>query len=141
MAILLPTRSTTLGTKGRNVALDRKFGSPTITHDGVTVAKEMNSKILREYGRAFKKAPPRQRHRWDGTTPLRVGQAIVTKASDPGRRANPMLLKRGIEARQAVASRSRSQAIETPPGRYRKWLPFRPGPAIGELIAEVMDMG
>ncbi len=33
--------STTLGPKGRNVALDRKFGSPTITHDGVTVAKEI----------------------------------------------------------------------------------------------------
>ena len=41
MEILANAVSTTLGPKGRNVALDKKFGSPTITHDGVTVAKEI----------------------------------------------------------------------------------------------------
>ena len=41
MEILATAVATTLGPKGRNVALDKKFGSPTITHDGVTVAKEI----------------------------------------------------------------------------------------------------
>jgi Chaperonin GroEL (HSP60 family) len=46
--------STTLGPKGRNVALDKKFGAPTVTHDGVTVAKESNWKIpMRIWVRSF----------------------------------------------------------------------------------------
>jgi len=39
--VVVKSVATTLGPKGRNVAIDRKFGSPTITHDGVTVAKEI----------------------------------------------------------------------------------------------------
>ena len=64
--------ATTLGPKGRNVALDRKFGSPTITHDGVTVAKEVELKDKFE-----NMPPPRpttspetaQRHRRSWRTP------------------------------------------------------------------------
>src|SRR5512146_1957060 len=93
---------TTLGPKGRNVALDRKFGSPTITHDGVTVAKEieledpfsnMGAQLLKEA------ATKTNDIAGDGTTTSTVlAHAIVTeglKALAAG--YNPMLLKRGIE--------------------------------------------
>ncbi len=53
--------STTLGPKGRNVALDRKYGSPTITHDGVTVAKEIELEdLLKTWAPSFlKEAVPK----------------------------------------------------------------------------------
>jgi hypothetical protein len=53
---------TTLGPRGRNVAIDKKFGSPTVTHDGVTVAKEIELEDpIREHGRpaCSRKPPPR----------------------------------------------------------------------------------
>jgi chaperonin GroEL len=50
--ILADAVKITLGPKGRNVVLDKKFGSPQITKDGVTVAKEIELKIPREHGRA-----------------------------------------------------------------------------------------
>src|SRR5664279_5718297 len=93
---------TTLGPKGRNVAIDRKFGSPTITHDGVTVAKEieledpfanMGAQLLKEA------ATKTNDIAGDGTTTATVlAQAIVhegLKNVEAG--ANPMLLKRGID--------------------------------------------
>ena len=95
--------STTLGPKGRNVALDRKFGSPTITHDGVTVAKEieledpfenMGAQLLKEA------ATKTNDIAGDGTTTSTVlAHAIVTEGlKNLAAGANPMLLKRGIEA-------------------------------------------
>ena len=53
--ILADAVKTTLGPKGRNVALDKKFGAPTITHDGVTVAKEIELRgpVSRTWARSF----------------------------------------------------------------------------------------
>ncbi len=75
---------TTLGPKGRNVALDKKFGAPTVTHDGVTVAKEielddpfanMGAQLLKEAATKTNDVAG------DGTTTATVlAQAIVTKA-------------------------------------------------------------
>jgi chaperonin GroEL len=116
--------STTLGPKGRNVALDKKFGAPTVTHDGVTVAKEieledpyenMGAQLLKEA------ATKTNDIAGDGTTTATVlAQAIVNEGlKNLAAGANPMLLKRGIEA----ATERVAQAIRE----------------IGNLIAEVMD--
>jgi chaperonin GroEL len=105
--------ATTLGPKGRNVAIDRKFGSPTITHDGVTVAKEieledpfenMGAQLLKEA------ATKTNDIAGDGTTTSTVlAHAIVTEGLKTlAAGANPMLLKRGIEA----AAKSVSDAID-----------------------------
>ena len=97
----------TLGPKGRNVIIDKKFGSPQITKDGVTVAKEielqdavenMGAQLLKEV--ASKTADMAG----DGTTTATVlAQAIVTAGlKNVAAGANPMDLKRGID--KAVAS-------------------------------------
>ena len=107
---------TTLGPKGRNVALDKKFGAPTVTHDGVTVAKEieledpyenMGAQLLKEA------ATKTNDIAGDGTTTATVlAQAIVTEGlKNVAAGANPMQLKRGIEAAtEAIAKHIRSQA-------------------------------
>src|SRR5512141_2767870 len=102
MNIVANAVSATLGPKGRNVAIDRKFGSPTITHDGVSVAKEieledpfenMGAQLLKEAAQKTNDIAG------DGTTTSTVlAHAIVTeglKALAAG--YNPMLLKHGIE--------------------------------------------
>jgi chaperonin GroEL len=139
--------STTLGPKGRNVALDRKFGSPTITHDGVTVAKEielqdpfenMGAQLLKEA------ATKTNDIAGDGTTTSTVlAHAIVTEGiKNLAAGANPMLLKRGIEAAsKAVAEAIKSQAIEitTKEEIANVAMISAQDRQIGELIAEVMD--
>src|SRR5687767_2509652 len=95
--------ATTLGPKGRNVALDKKWGAPTVTHDGVTVAKEieledpyenMGAQLLKEA------ATKTNDIAGDGTTTATVlAHAIITeglKVVAAG--ANPMLVKQGIQA-------------------------------------------
>src|ERR671932_564110 len=93
---------TTLGPKGRNVAVDKKFGSPTVTHDGVTVAREveledpfenMGAQLLKEA------ATKTNDIAGDGTTTSVVlAQAIVHQGlKNIAAGANPMLLKRGLE--------------------------------------------
>jgi len=147
MDLLAMAVVTTLGPKGRNVAIDRKFGSPTITHDGVTVAKEieledpfenMGAQLLKEA------ATKTNDIAGDGTTTSTVlAHAIVTdgmKSLAAG--FNPMLLKRGIEAAtKSVADKIREQSIEiTTKEEIANVASIsaqdRP---IGELIAEVMD--
>ncbi len=115
---MLQAVATTLGPKGRNVAIDRKFGSPTITHDGVTVAKEieledpfenMGAQLLKEA------ATKTNDIAGDGTTTSTVlAHAMVTEGLKTlAAGANPMLLKRGIEAAtKAVADAITEQAIE-----------------------------
>lgn len=139
--------ATTLGPKGRNVALDRKFGSPTITHDGVTVAKEieledpfenMGAQLLKEA------ATKTNDIAGDGTTTSTVlAHAIVTEGlKNLAAGANPMLLKRGIEAAaKAVADGIRAQAITitTKEEIGNVATISAQDRAIGELIAEVMD--
>jgi len=145
--ILANAVATTLGPKGRNVALDRKFGSPTITHDGVTVAKEielqdpfenMGAQLLKEA------ATKTNDIAGDGTTTSTVlAHTIVTeglKTLSAG--ANPMMLKHGIEAaakavskeieRTAIKISTKAEiaSVATISAQDRE---------IGDLIAEVMD--
>ncbi len=139
--------ATTLGPKGRNVALDKKFGAPTITHDGVTVAKEieledpyenMGAQLLKEA------ATKTNDIAGDGTTTATVlAHAIVTeglKALAAG--YNPMLLKRGIEqAAEAVveAIRKQSQKIDTKEEIASVATNSAADEEIGQLISDVMD--
>ncbi|MFN7035213.1 MAG: chaperonin GroEL [Bellilinea sp.] len=139
--------ATTLGPKGRNVALDRKFGSPTITHDGVTVAKEieledpfenMGAQLLKEA------ATKTNDIAGDGTTTSTVlAHAIVTEGLKTlAAGANPMLLKRGIEAAAKLVSEEiRKQAIDitTKEDIANVATISAQDRTIGNLIAEVMD--
>lgn len=139
--------STTLGPKGRNVALDKKFGAPTVTHDGVTVAKEieledpyenMGAQLLKEA------ATKTNDIAGDGTTTATVlAQAIVNEGlRNVTSGANPMLLKRGIMAAAEVVSKNiREQAtpIETKEEIAMVASTSAQDAEIGNLIAEVMD--
>ncbi len=137
----------TLGPKGRNVAVDRKFGSPTITHDGVSVAKEveledpfenMGAQLLKEA------ATKTNDIAGDGTTTSTVlAHAIVNeglKALEAG--YNPMLIKYGIEqAADTVVEelRKMSVKIDTKEEIASVATNSAADPKIGELIADVMD--
>ncbi len=139
--------ATTLGPKGRNVALDKKFGAPTITHDGVTVAKEieledpfenMGAQLLKEA------ATKTNDIAGDGTTTATVlAQAIVNEGlKNVAAGANPMLLKRGIEAAtERVARNILDQAtpISTKAEIAQVASVSAQDTEIGDLIAEVMD--
>ncbi|MFA7471557.1 MAG: chaperonin GroEL [Spirosomataceae bacterium] len=97
----------TLGPRGRNVVIDKKFGSPTITKDGVTVAKEIELKdAIENMGAQLVKevASKTADSAGDGTTTATVlAQAIYTiGAKNVAAGANPMDLKRGIEKAVAV---------------------------------------
>jgi chaperonin GroEL len=138
---------TTLGPKGRNVALDRKFGSPTITHDGVTVAKEieledpfanMGAQLLKEA------ATKTNDIAGDGTTTSTVlAHAIVTEGlKNLAAGANPMRLKFGISQgvdTVVTALRKMSQKIETKEEIASVATNSAADPEIGQLIADVMD--
>ena len=108
---------TTLGPKGRNVALDKKWGSPTVTHDGVTVAKEIELKDPFENmgAQLLKEAATKTNDvAGDGTTTATVlAQSIVTEGlKNVTAGANPMMLKRGIEAgRDAIVASLKEMAI------------------------------
>ncbi len=145
--IVVKSVATTLGPKGRNVAIDRKFGSPTITHDGVTVAKEieledpfenMGAQLLKEA------ATKTNDIAGDGTTTSTVlAHAIVTEGlKNLAAGANPMLLKRGIEqAAKAVSDAIAELAIDitTKDEIANVATISAQDREIGELIAEVMD--
>ena len=147
MDLLSTAVVTTLGPKGRNVAIDRKFGSPTITHDGVTVAKEieledpfenMGAQLLKEA------ATKTNDIAGDGTTTSTLlAHSIVTEGmKNLAAGANPMLLKRGIEAAsKAVADKIKDQAIEiTTKDEIANVASISAQErTIGDLIAEVMD--
>jgi chaperonin GroEL len=147
MDLLATAVVTTLGPKGRNVAIDRKFGSPTITHDGVTVAKEieledpfenMGAQLLKEA------ATKTNDIAGDGTTTSTVlAHAIVTEGMKSlAAGYNPMLLKRGIEAAtKAVAEKINQQAIEvTTKDEIANVASISAQDRIiGNLIADVMD--
>jgi chaperonin GroEL len=139
--------STTLGPKGRNVALDKKFGAPTVTHDGVTVAKEielddpyenMGAQLLKEA------ATKTNDIAGDGTTTATVlAQTIVNEGlKNVAAGANPMLLKRGIEAateRVAKAVKEMAVDINTKEEIASVAAISAQDQEIGNLIAEVMD--
>jgi chaperonin GroEL len=147
MDVLATAVATTLGPKGRNVALDRKFGSPTITHDGVTVAKEieledpfenMGAQLLKEA------ATKTNDIAGDGTTTSTVlAHAIVTEGmKNLAAGFNPMLLKHGIEAAtKAVVKQIGEDAIEvTTKAEIGNVASISAQDrVIGELISDVMD--
>ncbi|MBV9171811.1 MAG: chaperonin GroEL [Chloroflexi bacterium] len=137
----------TLGPKGRNVVLDKKFGPPTITNDGVTIAKEieledpfenMGAQLLKEA------ATKTNDIAGDGTTTATVlAQAIVNEGfRNVTAGANPLLLKRGIE-RGVQAVVDNLKGMSTPVADQTKIAQVAAISAaddeIGRLIAEVMD--
>jgi len=138
---------TTLGPKGRNVALDKKFGAPTITHDGVTVAKEIELKDPYENmgAQLLKEAATKTNDiAGDGTTTATVlAQTIVNEGLKMvAAGANPMLLKHGIEAATAavVASiKKQSVSVNDKNDIAHVAAISAADTEIGELIAEVMD--
>jgi chaperonin GroEL len=145
--ILANAVKTTLGPKGRNVALDKKFGAPTVTHDGVTVAKEielddpfanMGAQLLKEAATKTNDVAG------DGTTTATVlAQAIVHEGMrNVAAGANAMQLKQGIDlATDAIVASIQDAATEV---KGREEIAqvasiSAADSAIGELIAEVMD--
>jgi chaperonin GroEL len=137
----------TLGPKGRNVVLEKKFGSPSITHDGVTVAKEVEledpfenagAQLVREV------ATKTEDVAGDGTTTATIlAQAMMReglKMVSAG--ANPMSLKRGMErATATVVSELHKQAkpVETKDSIEQVASISANDPGIGKLIADAMD--
>jgi len=138
---------TTLGPKGRNVAIDRKFGAPTITHDGVTVAKEIELEDPFENmgAQLIKEAATKTNDiAGDGTTTSTllahsiVNEGLKTLAAG----GNPMLLKRGIEvASKKVSEQIKKNAISisTREDIAAVATTSAQDASIGELIADVMD--
>ena len=141
---------TTLGPKGRNVALDKKFGSPTVTHDGVTVAREveledpfenMGAQLLKEA------ATKTNDIAGDGTTTSVVlAQAIVHEGlKNIAAGANPMLLKRGLERGvTAVVEEMKAQSTKVEGEHQKEQIAqiatiSAADKQIGTLIADVME--
>jgi chaperonin GroEL len=139
--------ATTLGPKGRNVALDKKWGAPTVTHDGVTVAKEIELKdpYANMGAQLLKEAATKTNDiAGDGTTTATVLAHIMVNEGlkNVAAGANPMLIKRGIEkATGAVTQAIRNMAItiDTKEEIASVASISAQNREIGELIAEVMD--
>jgi chaperonin GroEL len=145
--ILASAVATTLGPKGRNVALDKKYGAPTITHDGVTVAKEielddpfenMGAQLLKEA------ATKTNDIAGDGTTTATVlAQIIVHEGlKNVAAGANPMLIKHGIEKGvEAIVEHLKGLSVEV--NKHDQIAQVATisaqDPEIGNLIADVMD--
>src|SRR2546428_2814508 len=138
---------TTLGPKGRNVALDKKFGAPTVTHDGVTVAREVELKDPFENmgAQLLKEAATKTNDiAGDGTTTsIVLAQAIVHEGMrQVAAGANAMLLKRGIEKGvAALVDEIKAQAVEIKGKQQIAEIAANSAAdkQIGELIADVMD--
>ena len=147
MDALADAVKTTLGPKGRNVALDKKYGAPTVTHDGVTVARDieledpfenMGAQLLKEA------ATKTEDVAGDGTTTATVlAQAIVTEGlKNVASGANPMQMKLGIDKAAETVATAIKAAAQPVKGRDEIAQVATVSAAdqeIGELIAEVMD--
>ena len=137
----------TLGPKGRNVVLDKKFGAPTITNDGVTIARDielpdpfenMGAQLLKEVATKTNDVAG------DGTTTATVlAQAIITEGlKNLAAGANPMILRRGLEKGvEAVVEeiKSMSKQVESQEEIAQVASISAADTEIGALIAEVMD--
>jgi chaperonin GroEL len=145
---LANTVSITLGPKGRNVVLDKKFGSPVITNDGVTIAKEIELKdpyenlgaqMIREV------ATKTQEAAGDGTTTATVlAHSMVTHGlRNVAAGANPIEMRQGME--QAVAAAVEEIRKQARPVRTREeisqvgTISANNDPEIGSLIADAME--
>ena len=138
----------TLGPKGRNVVIEKKFGSPTITKDGVTVAKEIElGNKLEDIGAQMVKevASKTSDIAGDGTTTATViAQTLIAEGlKNVTAGANPMSIKRGIEAgRDAVVEALKSQSKDLPDSKQITnvaTISANDDQEIGEKIAEAME--
>ncbi|PIU34117.1 molecular chaperone GroEL, partial [Candidatus Shapirobacteria bacterium CG07_land_8_20_14_0_80_39_18] len=139
--------ATTLGPKGRNVALDKKWGAPSVVHDGVTVAKEIELEDpFENMGAALIKeaASKTNDDAGDGTTTSTILAYAITsrgmKNITAG--ANPMLLKRGIEKAvgEVVAEiDKRAKAIKGKTEIAQVATISAADPEIGNMIAEALQ--
>jgi chaperonin GroEL len=137
----------TLGPRGRNVVLDKKFGSPLITKDGVTVAKEIELKEpLENMGAQMVKevASKTSDVAGDGTTTATVlAQAIYREGSkNVTAGANPMALKRGIELAVAAVSAQLKKLSKPVKGKMIEQvgtISANNDETIGRIIAEAME--
>ena len=137
----------TLGPKGRNVVLEKKWGAPTITNDGVSIAKEIEledpyEKIGAELVKEVAKKTDDVAG--DGTTTATVlAQALVREGlRNVAAGANPMALKRGIEAATASVSEvlsNQAKDVETKEQIAATATISAADATVGELIAEAMD--
>src|SRR5687767_10871260 len=138
----------TIGPKGRNVVLDKKWGAPTITNDGVTIAKEieledpwenMGAQLVKEVASKTNDVAG------DGTTTATVlAQAMVHSGlQHVAAGANPMALKRGIEKAVSAAIDSIKAQSRDVEGRdqiaHVASISANNDPEIGEMVAEAMD--
>ncbi len=144
---LADTVKVTLGPKGRNVVLDKKFGSPQITNDGVTIAREieladpfenMGAQLVKEV------ANQTQDIAGDGTTTATLlAQAIIREGiRNVAAGANPMILKKGIEKAVKVAVeeiKASSTPVETTEAISQVASISADDEEIGKMIAEAMD--
>lgn len=136
----------TLGPKGRNVVLDRGFGSPTITKDGVTVAKEIELKDRFEnIGASLIKEVASKTNdvAGDGTTTATIlAQALVAEGfSAVNSGANPMFLKQGMESglKKVISALEKNKKKVTSQNLKEVASISANDPAIGELIADVFN--
>ena len=137
----------TLGPKGRNVVLEKKFGSPTITNDGVTIAREieledqfenLGAQLLKEV------ATKTNDIAGDGTTTATVlAQAIIREGmKNVAAGANPIIMKKGIEkavARAVEEIRKMAKPIESKEAIAQVASISAADSTIGDLIADAMD--
>ncbi|TDC60219.1 chaperonin GroEL [Micromonospora sp. KC207] len=147
MNVLADTVKVTLGPKGRNVVLDTRWGVPTITNDGVSIAKEielddpyekLGAELVKEVAKKTDDVAG------DGTTTATVlAQALVHEGlRNVAAGANPIALKRGIE--QAVAAVTEALGHQARDVETREQIAATASisaadPVVGELIAEAMD--
>ena len=144
---LADTVKITLGPKGRNVVLDKKFGSPLITNDGVTIAKEieledafenMGAQLVKEVSVKTNDAAG------DGTTTATLlAQALVREGmKNIAAGANPMVVKKGIAKAVVVAVeaiKANSKAVDGTPDIERVATISSADETVGKLIADAME--
>ena len=135
----------TLGPKGRNVVLEKKFGAPVVTKDGVTVAKEIELEGLQKIGASMLRevASKTSDVAGDGTTSATVlAQAIVREGlKNVTAGANPMALKRGIEKATETAMEAMKKLSKPVKGDMIAQvgtISANNDSTIGEIIAEAM---
>ena len=147
MDVLAGAVKVTIGPKGRNVVLDKKFGAPTITNDGVTIARDidlpdpfenMGAQLLKEVATKTNDVAG------DGTTTATVlAQAIITEGlRNLAAGANPMILRRGLEkGSEAIVEeiKAMSKPVETQEQIAQVASISAADAEIGAIIAEVME--
>ncbi|MCT4566377.1 MAG: chaperonin GroEL [Maledivibacter sp.] len=144
---LADTVKVTLGPKGRNVILDKKFGSPTITNDGVTIAREIELKdVYENMGAQLVKEVATKTNdvAGDGTTTATLlAQAIIREGlKNVAAGANPMIIKKGIEKAVEAAVeeiKNNSKQIEGKEAIANVASISAADEKIGSLIAEAME--